>query len=192
MRARLSEKGAQRMKQSILIPKEFKRKVSYAFDTLKMSVVFNKDVKRIIGYFDGLKYDSEAQFLMRTMVRTVVESTDALIFRIRELTRDVIRLRGVEKELLPKPKNKTNLRYIFKQFALALNSSFEIKEDDEKLKDYSEARDIRDRITHPKNLSDLGISATEYEKIADTYTWFNECLRKVIDQSKGHEKPQNH
>jgi len=76
-------------------------------------------------------------------------------------------------------------------FALAFDSSFEIKEDDEKLKDYSEARDIRDRITHPKKLSDLNISGMDYVKIADTYIWFTECLKKVIEQSKRFAKPQN-
>lgn len=178
------------MKQSILTPKEYERKVSYVFDTMKMAEVFRKDVKRIIRYFDGIKYDSDAQFLMRIMVRTVVDSIDALIFRLRKMTRELIKLRGIEKELPPKPK-KINLRYVFKVFAVALDSSFEIKEDDERLKDYSEARNIRNRITHPKELSDLSISETDYSKFGDTFIWIIECIKKLSEQSRRLKKPQN-
>jgi hypothetical protein len=178
------------MKQRILTLKEANRIMSYAFDTMKMSEVFQKDVERIVRYFDGVKYDSDAQFLMRTMVRTVVDSIDALIYRKRTVSQDLIKLREVEKELPPKPK-KTNLRYIFQVFALALNSSFEIKEDDERLEDYSEARKIRNRITHPKELSDLIISGKDYVKISDTFTWFVECIEKINEQSRIPKKPQN-
>ena len=114
------------------------------------------------------------------MVRTAVDSMDALIYRIRTVSQDLIKLRGIEKKLPPKPK-KTNLRYIFKELAVALDSTFEIKEDDVRLNDYSDARKIRHRITHPKKPKDLNISVKkEYVKFADTYVWFSGCFKQLI------------
>jgi hypothetical protein len=171
--------------------KEYKRKMRYVFETMEMAEVFNKDIKKIIEFSETIKYESEAQFWMRVMVRTIVDSIDALIFRLRKTARELIELRGIENELPPKPK-KINLRYIFKVLAIAFNSTFEIKEDDEKLKDYSEARAIRNRITHPKELTDLNISLKgEYVKFSDTFIWVSECIKKLSKQSKIPKKPQD-
>jgi len=172
------------MKQSIPLSKEQKRKVRYVLETKQMADVFTKDMNKIFGFHDKVKYKSDLQFWMRITVRTVIDSIDALIYRERIMARELIKHRGIEKQLPPKPK-KTNLRYIFKVLAIAFDSTFEIKEDDEKLKDYSEAREIRRRITHPKKLTDLDISLEEeYGKFMDTFLWFSECLKQLNKQSK--------
>jgi len=172
------------MKQSIPLPKEYKEKVRYILETTEMSNMLTEDIKKIIGFSKKVKYESEVQFWMRIMVRTIIDSIDAMIYRLRKMTQELIKLRGIETKLPPKPK-KTNLRYIFKVFAVALDSTFEIKEDDEKLKDYSEARKIRNRITHPKSLADLNISLEEeYVKFADTYYWVTNCIKQLNEQSK--------
>jgi len=175
------------MKQGALSQKEFNRKVKYAFESLEMLDVLTKDIDRINDITidsSKVKYESDLQCWMRIMVRTIIDSMDALIYRLRELSRDLIKLRGIEEKLPPKPK-KTNLRYIFKVFAVALDSAFEIKEDDMRLNDYSDAREIRRRITHPKKLKNLNISADkEYVKFADTYVWFSDCFKQLIAQSK--------
>jgi hypothetical protein len=190
------------MKQSIPLTEEQKRKLMelemeserkmrYVRETMKMADVLMKDMKKIVEFSGKIKYESEVQFWMRIMVRAAIGSIDALIFRLMKSARELSELRGIENELPPKPK-KTNLRYIFKVLAIAFDSTFEIKEDDEKLKDYSEARKIRNRIMHPKKLTDLNISLEkEYVKFADTFHWIFDCITKLGKPSKISKKPQN-
>ena len=175
------------MKQGMLSQKEFNRKVKYAFESKEMLDVLTKDmdkINEIMRIPSNVKYESDLQSWMRIMVRTTIDSIDALIYRVRELSRDLIKLRGDEKKLLPRLK-KENLRYAFKVCAIAFDSTFEIKEGDEKLKDYLEVRKIRNRITHPQKLTDLDISLEkEYVKFADTYHWFSDCIKQLNKQSK--------
>jgi len=146
--------------------------------------VLTKDMNKIMGYFKKAEYESDLQFWMRIAVRTVVDSMDALIFRMRNIAKDLIKLRGIEKKLPPKPK-KTDLRHIFKELAVAIDSTFEIKEDDKRLQDYSDAREIRRRITHPKERKNLNISVEkEYVRFMDTFFWFTVCFKQLVKQSK--------
>jgi len=172
------------MKQGTLSQKEFNRKVKYVHESLKMLEVLTSDIEKINENSLNVKYESDVQSWMRIMVRTAVDSMNALIYRVRELSRDLIKLRGIEEKLPPEPKEKS-LRYLFKVCAVALDSTFEIKEDDEKLKDYSNAVKIRNRITHPNKLTDLDISVEkEYVKFADTFVWFSDCFKQLNEQSK--------
>ena len=172
------------MEHNVPLPKEHKTKVRDILETTKMVDVLTKDMEKIVEFSENVKYVSDVQFWMRILVRTTIDSINALIYRLETASRDLIKLRRVEKKLPPKPK-KTNLRYIFKVFAVALDSTFEIKENDEKLKDYSDAREIRRRITHPKKLKDLNISVEkEFVKFADTFVWFSDCFKQLNEQSK--------
>jgi len=172
------------MKQSIPLTKEQKRKVRYVLETKKMADVLTKDIEKINRNSIKVKYESDLQFWMRIMVRTAVESMDTLIFRLGKMSRELIKLSGDEKKL-PRKLKKEKLRYIFKVCAIAFDSAFEIKEDDEKLKDYLEVRKIRNRITHPQKLTDLDISfEKEYVKLADTFVWFSDCIKQLNKQSK--------
>lgn len=172
------------MENNVPLPKEHKTKVRYILETTKMVDVLTKDMEKIVEFSENVKYVSDAQFWMRILVRTTIDSINALIYRLETASRDLIKLRGVEKKLPPKPKKK-NLRYIFKVFAVALDSTFEIKEDDVRLNDYSEAREIRRRITHPEKLTDLDISLEkEYVKFIDTFRWFGDCIKQLNKQSK--------
>ena len=175
------------MKQGTLSQKEFNRKVKYAFESKEMLDVLTKDmdkINEIMRIPSNVKYESDLQSWMRIMVRTTIDSIDALIYRVRELSRDLIKLRGIEEKLPPEPKDKS-LRYLFIVCAVALVYTFEIKEDDEKLQDYSNAVKIRNRITHPNKLTDLNISLEkEYVKLADTFVWFSDCIKQLNNQSK--------
>ncbi len=172
------------MKQSIPLSKEQKRKVRYVLESMKMADVLTKDIEKINENSLNVKYESDLQFWMRIMVRTAVDSMDTLIYRLREMSRELIKLSGDEKKLPPRLK-KENLRYAFKVCAIAFDSTFEIKEGDEKLKDYLEVHKIRNRITHPQKLADLDISfEKEYVKLADTFVWFSDCIKQLNKQSK--------
>ena len=172
------------MKKIIPLPKEHKRKVRYVLETMEMADVLTKDMNKIIRDSGKVKYESDLQFWMRIMVRTAVDSMNTLIYRLGKMSQELIKPRGDEKEFLHKLEKK-NLRHIFKVMAIAFDSTFEIKEDDEKLKDYLEVRKIRDRITHPQKLTDLDISLEkEYVKLRDIYFWFSECLNQLNKQSK--------
>ena len=48
----------------------------------------------------------------------------------------------------------------------------------------------RDRLTHPKCLEDLSISAAQYYDVASSFTWFEVEFKKIINTSKLRKKVQ--
>ena len=46
---------------------------------------------------------------------------------------------------------------------------------------FRDAQKVRDRITHPKNPSDLEISEDEIEVIREAHTWFLNCIVDIIN-----------
>lgn len=171
------------MSQGVLSPKEHREQAEYAYETYKIVDLLHKDINKIIEDLNKVKFVSEQQFCLRIAVRTAIDSIDAMIYRLKIPVRKLIKLRGVEKKLFSKPKKK-GLIFTFKEFAVAFDSTFEIKEDDENYKDYLKARKIRDRITHPKKLADLNVLIDEYEKVVGVFLWFQNSFGQLIEKSK--------
>lgn len=169
------------MNQRVLSKKEYSQLVDYWDESSRMGDLLTKDIKKIIQ--NSVKFESELQFWLRIAVRTGIDSVDAMTYRMKTFTREAIKLRGIQKKLYSKPKKKA-LILTFKELAVALDSTFEIEEDDENYKDYLKAHKIRDRITHPKKLTDLNISIEEYEKVANAFIWLYKSLEQLIKQSK--------
>jgi len=170
------------MKQSILNLEEFNKQVDYVYETSKMVDLLGKDIKKIIENLDKVKFESELQFWLRIAVRTAIDSIDTMIYRLKIPVRKLIKLRGNEKKLFPKPKKKS-LIFTFKEFAVTFDSTYEIKEGDENYKEYLKARKIRNKITHPKKLVDLNVSVNDYRQVIDAFEWVENCLSQLIKQS---------
>jgi len=75
---------------------------------------------------------------------------------------------------------KRNLRFVFTEFAKVFNSDFRLKVDDKGWASYREALKIRNRITHPKYLSDLNCSEEEYQTVNEAYNWFQHSLTQLL------------
>lgn len=175
------------MSEEMLSPEEYREQAEYAYESFKMVGLLGKDINKIIENLNNVRFESEQQFWLRIAVRTAIDSVDAMIYRLKIPVRKLIKLRGLEKKLLPKPK-KRGLIFTFKEFAVAFNVAFEIKENDENYKEYLTARKIRDRITHPKKLSDLNVSVNEYGKLVDAFLWFQKSFAQLIEKSKLQKK----
>jgi hypothetical protein len=70
------------------------------------------------------------------------------------------------------PKFTSNLQFTFKVYARVLGSDFKLDVESDKWDKFREAIDIRNRITHPKNLSDMKISKDDFRKATNAYNWF--------------------
>ncbi len=107
-----------------------------------------------------------------------------VIVVLKLLTKTAMKVTG--KEPLPKPnKNqRKSLAHFFNELAYALESTFRMKEDDEMLRKYQKARDIRNRITHPREPADLDVTPDEYMGILiPAHQWFAETFNKILTQS---------
>ncbi len=175
------------MSDGILSPEEYREQAEYAYETFKMVNLLRIDINKIIENLNKVRLESELQFWLRIAVRTAIDSIDAMIYRFKIPVRKLIKLRGVEKKLLPKIKKK-GLIFTFKELAVVFDVTFEIKEHDENYKEYLKARKIRDRITHPKKLSDLNVSVNEYVKVVDAFLWFQKSFAQLIEKSKLQKK----
>jgi hypothetical protein len=163
------------MKKSVL---SYQNATKYIIETLRMAEVFTKDMKKIIDNTEKVTFESELQFWFRIAIRTAIDYIDALVYRLGFLSKEIIKLREDEKKIYSKPKEK-NLRLFFKELAIAINSKFDVEEDDKFLNNYYDARKIRHRVTHPKKLADLSVLLEEYRKVVDAYEWFDYCLKKI-------------
>ena len=166
-----------------------KKLTQYVQETLKMGYVFTRDVQKIIDKTEKAR-SAEIQFWFRLAVRTFIDYIDALRLRLGFLANQIITLRGDEDKLRPRPKKEKNLRFFFEELALAVQSTFEIKEDDKHLEDYYDAREVRRRLTHPRRLENLHVSMDEYLKARETYGWFDYCLKQINRQSSLSKKPR--
>ena len=76
-------------------------------------------------------------------------------------------------------KSQWNLHFAFKMFARAIKKEdFTLGKGREGWHSYTKGVDIRNRITHPKNVKALTITDEEMEKVKKAFEWF----RKEFDQ----------
>ena len=73
-----------------------------------------------------------------------------------------------------------NLRFAYKCFAKAHGLSSVLDLSSINLKEFEE---LRNRITHPKQLSDLSISNEEIQRTEKVANWFMEKVSELIDES---------
>ncbi len=106
-----------------------KKATQYIQETLKMVYVFTRDVQKIFDKTEKSK-PNEIQFWFRLSVRTFMDYIEAIRLRLGFLANQIIKLRGDEDIIDPKPKKDKNLRFFFKELAFALQSTYEIKEED--------------------------------------------------------------
>ena len=85
---------------------------------------------------------------------------------------------------------ENNLKFSFDVFARSFNTKFEIQlENDNRWESFLKAIEIRNKITHPKNETDLIISDTDLEHIQKAFHWFAESSNELFNiVSAAHER----
>ena len=159
-------------------------------DTYRMVDVLSNDLDRIRENLDSVKVQDELQFWLRIAVRSAIDSLDAHKYRLKLLTKTTIKVKELEPLPKPEKKKKKSLANFFNELAYALESTYRMKEDDGMLKEYQKARDIRNRITHPKESSNLNVTLDEYLKIIAAYQWFGATFSELLKQSSSKRPPR--
>jgi len=82
-------------------------------------------------------------------------------------------------ELKPKKEHinlKTNIQYMFKIAATTYHSSYEVDKSGNGWECFQKSIKVRDRITHPKNSSDMEIAEDEISDVIKAISWFEEAF----------------
>jgi hypothetical protein len=147
---------------------------------------------------------ADNQFWRRTLVRTSFAFIEGVVYRMKQLAFEVYSYEGTtlsrsevamlledSYELNDKgePVSKVNyiqitksLRFAFKALAHSYGVNHDIKVDDAGWDNFKKALKIRDRLMHPKRVSDLAVADTDRSLIDKAVGWFGENLHEL--QSK--------
>lgn len=79
---------------------------------------------------------------------------------------------GEAKKRKAYPNFASNLQFAFKVYTRVTGSDFKLDVESIQWKKFKKAIKIRNRITHPKNLSDMKISKDDFRKATNAYNWF--------------------
>lgn len=175
-------------------------------ETNKMLEIMNADLFKIMKKTDQ---ESEDQCWRRMVVRTALSIVESVCFRMKLLAINVGILKGIEfskrekaflyeeKEIKRKddsiekrkfyPESKENLKFVFKIIARMFGTKFEIKEEDVGWRSYVKAIEIRNRITHPKNIEDLNVSIKDYDTAGEAFRWFSLLFNELLKEIKKFE-----
>ena len=148
---------------------------------------------------------AEPQFRRRSYVRAVFALVEGVTFVMKQFAlsvhergditlppAEVAPLREEQYDLdkgTPRTKQKflkvaDNLRFAFKTFAQAFRSTYTLDTTVHQWQLFSEAIDLRNRITHPKAPDDLIISDDEMRKIQEVAAWYRKVTGDLF-RSRG-------
>lgn len=145
-------------------------------------------------------------FERRTLVRSIFSFVEALSYSVKGLameSNNAINLsigerllaleeayelseKGEVKKRPPKLKTIPNVQFAFKLLADVEGSDWTLDTSSKGWQSLLRTSKVRDRLMHPKTLSDLTVSDNETRDAWDSFTWFQEQINnalKVIAQS---------
>jgi hypothetical protein len=145
------------------------------------------------------------QFWLRSLVRTMFAMVEGVTFRMKQIALQSFQL-GCAEFSLPElailreesyelkengePRAQTkflkfnsNLRFTFKTYAKALHCNYVLDLNDEGWSSLNKAVKVRNRLTHPKAINDLEITADNYIHIQRGLLWFMKCNGELMNCS---------
>ena len=153
-----------------------------------------------------IKTDRKSEDIRRIVIRTIFSLIEGICYRLKvsalyhakvigvKLKKQEIAMineesyylasNGVAKVRNAYLKTTDNFRFAFKIFARVFGSDFELDVKGDKWEEFKKAVKIRNRITHPKNPSDMVISKEDFYKIERAHDWFVASLRKLTRKLK--------
>ena len=88
---------------------------------------------------------------------------------------------GVVKQRAGKLRTISNIRFAFKFYAKAYENDFELDVASRGWQCLRRSLKVRDRLTHPKKLSDLLVADDEYTDSVKTFIWFERQIMRAQD-----------
>lgn len=83
---------------------------------------------------------------------------------------------------------KTNVRFAYKMLAKSGSVNSELDVSGSEWQAFQKAIDVRDRITHPKNISDLNVTIEEHNAVTAAFGWllvtFAKLHTKMVKQAQ--------
>ena len=80
-----------------------------------------------------------------------------------------------------------NIKFAFRTFAKATDIPFKLDLETAGWRAFQKATEVRNRITHPKSISDLSISDTEIDTVHNGFVWYlnsaNRCLSMLFEET---------
>lgn len=183
-----------------------KKDTQFEKSIVELVDIFNMTKKDCDEMLAKHSEEPENQLWRRLFIKAVYSHIEAICFNMKQMTYYLLKrqsdrkLKIAEVAMLleksyyldrqgkavtrkpPHIKPQWNLQFALKTFARATgNKNFILDKKNEGWQSYSEGVDIRNRITHPKNVSDLRITDEEIMKIKKALKWFREKFRQLIE-----------
>jgi len=182
------------------------------FESEKMETELRKEVD---FFSDKLLNEPDNNYLRRAFIKSLFSYIEGICFALKQETLVLCRddltigeknlLEEVEYylnnkgELLENKKHlkpEYNLKFTFKMYAKAWKADdFKLEISTQGWKHYKNSKKVRNRITHPKNSSDLIIKDKEIEDTFKAHIWFDGSLsdlfkscRKSLERQKMHQR----
>ena len=168
---------------------------------LRYKEYYSKNItEKDIEMLENIKNDF-IPFRKRTYVKTVFLYFEGILFAMKRIIlehsselndNDIINLQeyklvGPNSESLkevPVWKGfEENMKYTFNKYAELRTNKFKTKFDCPEWENFKECIQIRNKVTHPKNSSDLIITDEILDKVRKAYDWFF----KILNELQSHE-----
>lgn len=160
-----------------------------------------EEVKKSPSYADEQALSMRMQPLFRIMTRSTIAAIEGFCYQMKNISLllcDYMEIPVSAKEradILEKKVNEDgtirnhfiesqkNILLTFKMLHKAFGSEFKLV-DPAKWNKLCTAIYIRNRITHPKDLSDMMISAIEYSDESEGFEWFSRSIMQLLKTQK--------
>jgi hypothetical protein len=76
-----------------------------------------------------------------------------------------------------------NIKFAFKVYARVHLVHYSLNIGDSRWDDFKKAMLVRDRLTHPKKVSDLEVTDEEVMRLNRAHDWYSECLDELLNLS---------
>jgi len=165
-----------------------------------------EDIKKSYATMNDRLLEARLQPVLRIMTRTVFAAIEGLCYKTKNLSLHLCDHRGIpvtqteREDVLEKttnkdgktinhyPETKENIKQTLNILYRAFGFKFEITEH-EKWKKLCMAIDVRNRITHPKNLAEMEITGTDYRDESEGFEWFTQSWKGVLTLLKKSGNP---
>jgi hypothetical protein len=160
---------------------------------LEASITFLKALSEDVKLAEKAVHDGDDQFSRRTLVRTFLAMVEGSVFILKQ---EALRLADTEPTLFTsaemallreesyeldrgKPRTRTkfipvdeNLRFAIQMYMRDALPTFQLRINSLGWESFKTSIAIRNRITHPKQYSDLEVTDAELEEIRAAVKWF--------------------
>lgn len=151
-------------------------------------------VRSFFAHVEGVTYRLKQQSLSAAEEFRLIKLSHEEIAIINEESYELTENAQIKKRPIYNPIDR-NIRFTFDIALRAYGTKLDLKlGNDNKWNNFKKSIKVRNRITHPKNSSDLLISDEEKKHLLEAVDWFSETLKLLINALLDSNKnnPPNH